>query len=93
MFFLYPKISLFLFEYNTIKKQAITSNKVVMAQWELKTTYGFKAHLNVDEDAFITSAITTAGECARQHFILKTKNSYPNSSVPFMFWLMPKIFR
>lgn len=28
---------------------------------KMKTTYGFKAHLNVDEDAFITSAITTAG--------------------------------
>jgi IS5 family transposase len=28
---------------------------------KMKTTYGFKAHMNVDEDALITSAITTAG--------------------------------
>lgn len=28
---------------------------------KMKTTYGFKAHLNVEEDAFITNAITTAG--------------------------------
>ncbi|MDP2153956.1 MAG: IS5 family transposase [Methylotenera sp.] len=27
----------------------------------MKTTYGFKAYVNVNEDAFITSAITTAG--------------------------------
>jgi IS5 family transposase len=28
---------------------------------KMKTTYGFKAHINVDEDGFIAKVITTAG--------------------------------
>jgi IS5 family transposase len=27
----------------------------------MKTTFGFKAHMNVDEDGFVSSVMTTAG--------------------------------
>lgn len=45
---------------NTQDKEA-GYNVKQSADGKRKTTYGFKAHLNVDEDAFITGVITTAG--------------------------------
>lgn len=45
---------------NTQDKEA-GYNVKLSSDGKMKTTYGYKAHLNVDEDAFITSAITTAG--------------------------------
>lgn len=45
---------------NTQDKEA-GYNVKQSADGKMKTTYGFKAHINVDEDGFIAKVITTAG--------------------------------